>query len=258
MLIDDEEIRRTAAWLLAGSRTETRDLRLDQDVAYRIQDEAFCQRLERGERAAGIAARILSATDGEPTFVTSWLTDAMLDLDVLRQPPGPQVEVQVSAELGFVIGQQITDPLPSGAAALAAVDRVHGALHVRYHDAAQDDPAHSAATNGATACVSLGAVSAAVAGLDLQLEACIVEVNGMLAHAGTGAALLGHDPARALAATLNSFVTRGHTIEPGWVVLAGSLAAPVPAGPGTVVSARFTRLGAVGLRIPGRAGSGAR
>lgn len=248
--IHDDEIQRTATRLIAGTWPQIPDLRLDLDTAYRIQDEAFCQRLERGERAAGIAMTSFATATGEPTIVTSWLTDVLLDIDALNRSPDMPVDFQITVELGFIVGKQINEPLLTPTLALAAVDRVHSVLHVRHHDEARDEPASLAAMNGRTACVCLDPVSADVAGLDLQLEACVLEVDGQFAHAATGAALLGNNPAHALGTAMNAVVARGHVIEPGWVVLTGPLASPILVRSGTTVSARFTRLGALTMRVP--------
>lgn len=91
-----------------------------------------------------------------------------------------------------------------------------------------------------------------VAGLDLALEACLVEVAGQVADSGTGAAAAGH-PAEALAWAANALGSQGLALEPGWLVLTGPLTAPVPlrsASPlrsGAPLAVHFTSLGSLFL-----------
>ena len=76
-----------------------------------------------------------------------------------------------------------------------------------------------------------GPVGVPPAGLDLALEACLLEVNGQVVDSAAGAAVQGH-PAEALALAANDLGRRGLAIEPGWIVLTGGMtdAVPVPDG----------------------------
>ena len=84
------------------------------------------------------------------------------------------------------------------------------------------------------------------AGLDLALEACLVEVDGQVTDSGTGAAAAGH-PAEALAWAANALARDGLVLEPGWLVLTGPLTAPVPMPPGAPLAIHFTTLGSLFL-----------
>ena len=84
------------------------------------------------------------------------------------------------------------------------------------------------------------------AGLDLALEACLVEVDGQVVDSGTGAAAAGH-PAEALAWAANALDSQGLALEPGWLVLTGALTAPVPLPPGAPLAVHFTTLGSLFL-----------
>lgn len=247
-----DEIQSAASSLLAGRWSRTsRDWRLNLEQAYKIQDEAFCQRLERGERVAGFALTPVPVPQNTTPVVTSWLTDRLLNTVGLANAPELLTACSVTAELGFVTSRRITEVPLSPKLALSFVDRVHAALHVRYDVdiTPEGDGAVPAVLNGATAFVCLDSMSTDVTGMDLQLEACVVELDGRVVQYGTGAALFGHEPANALAAAITSVLSRGHIIEPGWLILTGGLTPPVPATPGITVSARFTRLGSLSVQI---------
>jgi 2-oxo-3-hexenedioate decarboxylase len=88
--------------------------------------------------------------------------------------------------------------------------------------------------------------------MDLSLVGCALEVNGEVVDSAAGASLLGH-PAEAVARLADSLGRRGLAIEPGWVVLAGGMTAPVELAPAMTVVARYSQLGTVRLQCaPGQ------
>ena len=91
-----------------------------------------------------------------------------------------------------------------------------------------------------------GPVGVPPAGLDLALEACLLEVNGQVVDSAAGAAVQGH-PAEALALAANDLGRRGLAIEPGWIVLTGGMTDAVPVPAGTSLAVHFTHLGSVQL-----------
>lgn len=80
--------------------------------------------------------------------------------------------------------------------------------------------------------------------LDLSLEACLVEVDGVIVDSATGAAVQGH-PAEALALAANVLADRGLAIERGWIVLTGGMTDAVALGPKSVVRMHFSNLGSL-------------
>ena len=91
-----------------------------------------------------------------------------------------------------------------------------------------------------------GPVAVSPSGLDLSLEACLLEVDGEITDSATGAAAHGH-PAQALALAANELGRRGLAIEPGWLVLTGGLTSAVPVRRGMSLAVHFTRLGSIFL-----------
>ena len=175
-------------------------------------------------------------TDQEPEL--GWLTGSR------RLPPGQPVPGQLAApqavpHLAFVLGGPLTGPGISAADALAVVASVHAAVELSAGEHGPDQP-------GSWFLVSPAGRPAA--GLDLALEACLVEVDGQVTDSGTGAAAAGH-PAEALAWAANALDAQGLALEPGWLVLTGPLTAPVPLPPGAPLAVHFTTLGSLFLPV---------
>ena len=164
-------------------------------------------------------------TDQEPEL--GWLTGSR------RLPAGQPVPEQLPGQqavphLAFVLGGPLTGPGVSAAGALAAVASVHAAVEL------------------ADGWVLVSPAGRPPAGLDLALEACLVEVDGQVTDSGTGAAAAGH-PAEALAWAANALDGQGLALERGWLVLTGPLTAPVPLPPGVPLAVHFTTLGSLFL-----------
>jgi 2-oxo-3-hexenedioate decarboxylase len=160
-----------------------------------------------------------------PDGQVGWLTEAMI------LPPGaplpPLDHPQAQPQIVFHLRDRLAGPGVTAATALAAVGSVLGAIEVG-------------------GCLVTGPVSVPPAGLDLTLEACLLEVNGEITDSATGAAAHGH-PAQALALAAAELSRRDATLEPGWLVLTGRLTDPVPVRPGLSLAAHFTHLGSVFL-----------
>ena len=206
---------------------------------------------------------------GDPPDL-GWLTGSMRW--PAGQPVPPQLgDAQVVPHLAVVLGDPLTGPGVTPADALAAVASVHAAVELAA-DSAPDAPAVEPAADGgpdvpgvagpaardadpdvpaiagqAAGDPSWFVVSPAgrpAAGLDLALEACLVEVGGQVTDSGTGAAAAGH-PAEALAWAVNALDAQGLALEPGWLILTGPLTAPVPLPPATPLAVHFTTLGSL-------------
>jgi 2-oxo-3-hexenedioate decarboxylase len=225
---------------------------LDLATAYAVQDETLRRRLDRGERLVGIKLGLTSRAKQQRMNVTSpltaWLTDAMV---LPAGGPVPQdrlIHPRAEPEIVFVMRDRLAGPGVTAAAALAAVGAVHGAMEVidsRYRDF-RFTLADVTADNASSACFVTGPVAAAPDGLDLSLEACLLDVDGQIADSATGAAVQGH-PAEALALAANDLGRRGQDIEPGWIVLTGGMTDAVPVPAGARFAAHFSHLGSIFL-----------
>lgn len=225
---------------------------LDLDTGYAIQDLNLRARLDRGERLIGVKLGLTSRAKQQRMGVhvpfVAWLTDAMI-LPAGDPVPGDRlIHPRVEPEIVFVMGERLRGPGVGCAVAMSAVASVWAGAEVidsRYRDF-RFTAGDVAADNASSGAFVTGPVGVPPAQLDLSLEAVLVEVDGVVVDSATGAAVQGH-PGEALALAANELAKRGHTIEPGWIVLTGGMTDAVPAPPGVSVAMHFTNLGSIHL-----------
>lgn len=222
-------------------------------TAYAVQDQVLSQRCARSETVVGVKTARPSSDNRRPgpgEEMTGWLTDVMrlsggatVSMASFRRPA-------LSAGLAFVVGQRLQGPGVVPQAALRAIDAVYGAVEIL--DSRLTDPspttAEHVADNASSGAFLLGPVGRAPDGLDLSLEACLVEVDGRVVDTATGAAVRGH-PGESLAAAANALSLRGRAVEPGWIVLIGGLTSPLVLSGVTHAAIQFTSLGLVVLGV---------
>ena len=223
---------------------------LDLATAYAIQDATLERRLARGEHVVGIKLGLTSLAKqqrmGVETPLVAWLTDAMALPAGTPVPYETLIHPRAEPELVFVMERGLTGPGVTAPSGLAAVGSVHAGIEIidsRFRDFRFTLP-DVVADNASSGCFAIGADARRPAELDLALEACLVEVDGVVTDSATGAAVQGH-PAEALALAANDLAARGHHIEPGWLVLTGGMTDAVHIDPRTRLRCHFTSLGTV-------------
>jgi 2-oxo-3-hexenedioate decarboxylase len=203
------------------------------------QDEVLRRRLGRGEQLIGVALR---------PGTMAWLTDAMLIPPGGPVPRDTLIQPHAAPEIVAVLGERLAGPGVTWAGALAAVTSVQAGIAIT-DSAYPDGPAtlpDAIADNGSARFVAAGPLARPAAGLDLAIEACLIEADGQIVDSATGAAVAGH-PATALAAAANDLAARGLALEPGWLIFTGAMANPVPLPPEAELSVHFTSLGSIFL-----------
>jgi len=225
---------------------------LDLATAYRIQDETLARRLRRGESLVGVKLGLTSRAKqqrmGVDSPLVAWLTDSMVLPAGAAVPRGRLIHPRAEPEIVFVMAERLEGPGVNAATAMAAVGAVLGGLEVidsRYTDFRFTLP-DVVADNASSGAYVTGPVQLPPEGLDLSLEAVLLEVDGQIVDSATGAAVQGH-PGEALALAANALAERGLAIEAGWVVLTGGMTDAVHVPPGARVAAHFSSLGTVTL-----------
>lgn len=223
---------------------------LDLATGYEVQDRNLEARLARGETLVGVKLGLTSKAKqtrmGVDVPLVAWLTDVMI---LAAGDPVPQprlIHPRIEPEIVFVMGERLQGPGITCARAMAAVDSVWGGAEIidsRYRDF-KFKAGDVVADNASSGAYVTGPVGLPPAGLDLSLEAVLVEVDGDVVDSATGAAVLGH-PGEALALAANELGRRGREIEPGWVVLTGGMTDAVPIPAGKSVAMHFTNLGSI-------------
>jgi 2-keto-4-pentenoate hydratase len=161
---------------------------------------------------------------------------------------GRFLQPRAEPEIAFVLGRPLQGPGVTVAEALVAVEFVLPALEIIDSRIAdwKITLADTIADNASSGAVVLGSRPVKPETLDLSLTGCLLHRNGRIEGTGAGGAVLG-SPVNALVWLANTIGPLGVRLEPGHVVLPGSLCAAIPFGPGDTVSAAFDRIGTVSI-----------
>ncbi|WP_280248041.1 2-keto-4-pentenoate hydratase [Nocardia abscessus] len=227
------------------------------EVAYRIQQLqveqwTLCGDAIKGHKV-GLASRAIQRQMGvdQPDF--GHLTQSMFHLEHQPIPADRFFQPRIEPEVAFVLGRSLSGPGVTTAEAARAVDFVLPALEIvdsRIRDwkiGIFDTIADNASSGG----VILGSRPARLDDLDLRTIGCNLQINGELAATGAGGAVLG-SPLNALVWLANTVGPLGVSLEPGHVVLPGSMTRAFPFSPGDSIVATFSGLGSVTAVLSGK------
>ncbi|SFA92760.1 2-keto-4-pentenoate hydratase [Amycolatopsis marina] len=249
---------RAAADLLQGayrSRTPIAPLideYPDADVtdAYRIQQEQVRRWNEAGDpvkgHKVGLASAAMQRQMGVDQPDYGHLLGGMFHLEHQPIPAQRFLQPRIEPEIAFVLGRRLSGPGVTVADAIQAVDFVLPALEIvdsRISDwriSIVDTIADNASSGG----VILGSKPTSLTAVDLRLAGCTLHYGGDLVATGAGGAVLG-SPVNALVWLANTVGPLGIDLEPGHVVLPGSMTRAVPVRPGDAVVADIAGLGSV-------------
>ncbi|WP_414941539.1 2-keto-4-pentenoate hydratase [Amycolatopsis sp. cmx-11-51] len=225
--------------------------------AYRIQQRLVRHWAERGDgvrgHKVGLASAAMQRQMGVDQPDYGQLTGSMFHLEHQPIPIGGFLQPKIEPEIAFVLGSRLRGPGVTVADALRAVDFVVPALEIvdsRIQDwkiSIVDTIADNASSGG----VVLGGRPTAIGDLDLRLVGCVLHRNGGIAATGAGGAVLG-SPVNALVWLANTVGPLGVALEPGHVVLPGSMTRAIPVSPGDTVVATMAGLGSVTAKFSGK------
>jgi 2-keto-4-pentenoate hydratase len=212
----------------------------DPDLAYEVQARWTGHRVAGGDRVVGhkigLTSRAMQQQMGvdEPDY-GSVLTSRVFGSrrGVAEMPVSTFIQPRVEGELAFLLGRRLVGPHVTPQQVLAATDAVAVAVEVvdsRIKDwkiSLFDTIADNASYGG----LVHGRWDALLRRANLRTLGMIVRLNGRVVVEATGSAALGN-PARAVAWLANKLTSHGVALEPGELVLSGSLgrAFPVTAG----------------------------
>ena len=207
----------------------------DVERAYEIQTKWSELRTGRGERIIGrkIGLTSLAMQEqlgvGEPDYGNLWssrhfsVTEGRVEI-----PAEPFLQPFLEGEIAFLIGERVgenatpEDVLAATEALAVAVEVVDSRIedwNIKLPDTIADNASYGG--------FAVGPWSQSLREVDLRPVGMLISKDGTQVAEGLGAASLGH-PAKAVAWLANKLVSFGTSLEPGDVVLSGSLSRAVP------------------------------
>src|SRR5919202_2023529 len=214
----------------------------DVDRAYEIQTLWSEMRIGRGERIIGRKIGLTSFAMqeqfgvSEPDYGSLWDSRYFPAQGRRTEMPfEPLLQPFLEGELAFLVGRPLAGPGVTLQKALAATEALAVAVEVvdsRIEDwniKLPDTIADNASYGGFTT----GPWSRSLREADLRTIGMLINKSGSRVAEGMGAASLGH-PAKAVAWLANKLASFGTNLEPGDMVLSGSLGRAVPVKQGDV------------------------
>lgn len=222
--------------------------------AYEIQKLQIDQRLADGATVKGHKVGLTSAAMqkqlgvAQPDF--GHLLDDMFYLEHMPIPMDIWLQPRIEPEVAFVLGRPLKGPGVTVADAIRAVDFVLPAIELidsRIKDwkiGIIDTISDNASSGG----LVLGGRPTKLTDVDLRLIGCTLYKNGQIIGTGANGAVLGN-PINSLVWLANTVGPQGVTLEPGHVVLPGSVTRMMTVSPGDTFVANWGALGSVTARF---------
>jgi 2-keto-4-pentenoate hydratase len=225
---------------------------LSLDDGYAIQQAQVTTWTGAGGVVKGYKVGLTSAATRQQFGAAQSIFGVLLDSMFLPEgdaaPFSRFLQPKAELEIAFVLGRRLAGPGVTVAEALAAVDFVLPALEFVDSRVAGRAIALAdiVADNAFAGAVALGSRPVRPFELDLSLTGGLLRRDGVIVGTGAGGAVFG-SPVNALVWLANALGAQGVALEPGHVILPGSVCAAVPFGPGDTVSAAFDRIGTVSI-----------
>jgi len=220
--------------------------------AYAVQRDNIARRLAAGATVVGhkvgltaAAMRQLLGVD-EPDF--GHLLDDMVHRDGGTVPAARYCAPRIEPEICFRLAAPLRGPGVTVEDVLAATDAVAPALEIvdsRIRDW-KITLADTVADNASSAGLVRGAWTPLAEAPDLATVVADLVVDGEPVASGSGREVLGH-PAAAVAWLANTLAGFGTALEPGHLVLPGTMTGAPFVSPGQRIEARFSGLGPVSV-----------
>lgn len=224
---------------------------LDEAMAYKVQERLIgvkCkeEQTKRVGRKLGLTSKAKQEMMGvhEPSYGV--LLESMQLNEGEQISISPFIHAKLEPEIAFIFKKEVKGPHVTTAEILATTEYIAPALEIidsRFNGFKFTLP-DAVADNSSSSRFMIGERFYNPLTLDLRLMGMVFRKNGEVISTGAGAAVMGH-PARAIAWLANRLYKVGQSIQPGEVVLSGSLSAAVAISPGDHFSASFDGIGSV-------------
>lgn len=224
------------------------------DDAYAIQLQQITELTGRGRTVKGHKVGLTSAAMQKMLGVDQpdygHLLDDFFYLEHLPIRVDRFLQPRIEPEVAFVLKKPLKGPGVTVHEAAAAVDFVLPALELVDSRIADWKIGlfDTIADNASSGAVILGSTPTELGAVDLRLTGCTFHRNGQVVGTGAGGAVLG-SPINSLVWLANTVGARGIALEPGDVILPGSVCGMVPVEAGDSFTATFAGLGSVTARF---------
>ncbi len=223
--------------------------------AYRVSQQMLARRISAGETLVGYKIGLTNEAVQNYLGVDQpdigHLTDDMQYACGAEIPISERlIQAKVEGEIAFVLKNRLEGPGVTPADVIDATDYVTASFEIvdsRIRDwkiKIQD----TVADNGSAALFVLGDDRADPRDLDLSTCEMQMKVGDEIASSGTGAAAMG-SPLNCVAWLANTMAMSGQALQPGDIILSGSLGPVVAAVPGTEMTMSVTGVGSASVRF---------
>lgn len=229
---------------------------LTADDAYRLQFKVMALRVGRGDRIVGYKAALTSQAMQKLTGIPRPLVGTLL---ASRRFPEDEpvslsgrgfLQATLEPEIAILLKHDLAGPDVGELDVLAATAGFLPALELGDYRMAQGagSEQNAIASNTLNGGILVGPVLTPPAGIDLRTEGMALYKNGAPVDSGTGVEVLG-SPLRSAAFMANTLARFDRKLEAGMLLMTGSITRSLDLEAGDAVSAVFTRLGTVSVRI---------
>lgn len=206
------------------------------DMAYKVQ-KAFVEKVLMNDQVAGFKAGLTSEGGQKKFGVDAPLAGILLESGELADgaviDPAAFNMVMLETEIGFVIGEAITQPLKDATELQAHIQAVMPVIEVPdlgFADMQKLKGVDIIAANVAAKQFILGEEKP-VKDTDLNAVEVTLSLDGEEVNVGKGTDALG-DQWEAALWLVNTTLEHGWTLEPGQVIISGALGNMIPGKPG--------------------------
>lgn len=233
---------------------------LSEVDAYRVQHTLIQRRLDGGDRMAGYKAAMTSRAMREAVGLKEPVMGHLLISGMLdeTQPVSVKgfVKPTIEPEVGVILKGPLVGPGVTRPQALAAIAGYAAAIEIGDIKTGDNkrSPQQTLLCNVMNGGQVIGGKLAAPDGLDLRVEGMVVTINGVLRGSATAVEVLG-DPVNSVIFIANKLDELAEAcgeplqLEPGMLLMTGSIVRGIPVQAGDHVEVAFTRIGRVSLRF---------
>ena len=224
------------------------------DDAYRLQLALTRRKIEKGDRHIGYKAAYTSRAMQQERGVPGPIIGCLMQSGWIEEgqpiPLKRGIRTMAEPEIAVLLKHGLRGPGVTTLEALRAIEAVFPAIELAEQSlgGATRSRQMGIAIHKSNGGIVVGGPMTSALGIDLKLEGMVISINGEVKGSATGVEVMG-DPLSLVAVIANKIGQYGGTLEPGMILMTGSIVSALPVTPGDVLRVEYTRLGAINLRF---------